>query len=157
MNKNNDGSPVFHITMRKLAKTDVIARKKHTTNLHTYICYLSYCFYFLALDPRFSGWVFFRDWSKCIWAQRVKGENSSIPNHFFLYKTGRLLVNNNKKVAFTLNNFFEFYTSNEILKKYKLIRSRYMFCTLQSKGYLEWKPIQFINSQLEKCYRYFVK
>lgn len=40
--------------------------KKYTTKLHTYICFLASCFYFLALDVRLSGWVFFRAWGESI-------------------------------------------------------------------------------------------
>lgn len=89
----------------------------------------------------------------------MKGQNSSIPN-YFLTENRETVVSKKKNHEVKKKLLFshqiislEFYSSNEILKKYKLIWSQYMFCTLQSKRYLEWKPIQFKNLQLEKSYR----
>lgn len=55
-----------------------------------------------------------------------------------------------KKILFSLQIIsLEFYASNEILKEYNLLEAN-MFCTFQSKWYLELNPIQFMNSQQKK-------
>lgn len=63
-NKNNDRS--FPYNCKETSQDRCYYWKKITTKLHTYICFLASCFYFLALDARLSAWVFFSAWGESI-------------------------------------------------------------------------------------------